>query len=78
MDKPAHDVCREWQAHPVTKFLLSEIDETISRIENEFSSGGYVSDTEFSTIKLTLEAVGGTKALNKLYEYIEELHEEVL
>jgi len=71
VDKPAKDVRHEWRVHPVTKYLLRDIQGTIDNIGDMFTQGSFVSDTEFETVKLHLKAVGAAEALALIYDEID-------
>lgn len=73
MKKPIQEMCQEWRAHPCTKYLLEFIETYIGDLEVGFSSGTYVSDTEFKTIKAVLRAHGMCEALEVVYGEVDRM-----
>ncbi len=76
MQKPNEMMCSEWRSHPVTLYILDSINVTIKELEEVWSTGGYVSDTEFETLKLNLKALGMAQALNHMYDEIKDIAQE--
>jgi len=75
LEKPTFEQVADWDTNKVTQYVLNEIDETISEIQDVWLEGGYTSATSDETIQLNSKALGAAQALLNLKDFVDSLSE---
>jgi hypothetical protein len=76
MQKPSPNMCLEWLANPVTRWLLEDLEREIKEIGDRTVDGKLIADTEFKTARLAIEASASAQALALVHDTISNISEE--
>lgn len=77
MQKPSPNLCKEWRESAATKWLLNEIESSITEIAERASRSGLSYHTEFETAKKAIECTAQIAALELVYDAIDNISEEM-
>lgn len=72
-EKPARQLCIEWRQHPVTEYLLEDLNNQILQLQEAWSDGAFTTESSDGTIQLNATSIGAVKALKETIFDIREI-----
>ena len=72
-ERPARQMCLEWREHPVTEYVIQDLEEQIKELQEAWSRGAFTEDTSDGTAQLNASSIGAVKALQETILDIREI-----
>jgi len=73
VEQPARQLCLEWREHPVTKYLIQDLQEQVQELQDAWGRGAFTTETSDGTIQLNASSIGAVKALQEVILDIREI-----
>jgi uncharacterized protein YukE len=64
-ERPARQMCLEWREHPVTKYLVKDLEEQVQDLQDAWGRGAFTREHTSGTVQINAQSIGAVKALQE-------------